>query len=65
MSKEGFWDNPDSAKSVVTQLSALKSIVEPVEELQREIVDFQELFELAESKPVPDFIHPGRQFSYS
>jgi peptide chain release factor 2 len=54
MSKQGFWDNPDSAKSVVTQLSALKSIVEPVEELQREIVDFQELFELAEAESDAD-----------
>jgi peptide chain release factor 2 len=54
MSKEGFWDNPESAKSVVTQLSALKSIVEPVEELQREIVDFQELFELAEAESDAD-----------
>ena len=54
MSKQGFWDNPDSAKSVVTQLSAIKSIVEPVEELQREIVDFQELFELAEAESDAD-----------
>jgi len=50
MSKAGFWDNPDSAKSVVSQLSALKSVVEPVEELHREVVDLQELFELAEAE---------------
>ena len=54
MSKAGFWDNPDSAKLVVTQLSAIKSVVEPVEELQREIVDFQELFELAEAEKDQD-----------
>jgi peptide chain release factor 2 len=48
MSKAGFWDNPDSAQSVVTQLSALKSVVDPVEEVQREVKDLQELFELAE-----------------
>jgi peptide chain release factor 2 len=47
MSREGFWDNPDSAQSVVSQLSALKSIIEPVEELHREVEDLQELFELA------------------
>jgi len=35
MSVEGFWDNPESAQAVVTQLSALKSIVGPVEEVQR------------------------------
>jgi len=47
MSKAGFWDNPDSAQPVVSQLSALKSVVEPVEEMQREVQDLQELFELA------------------
>jgi peptide chain release factor 2 len=47
MSKAGFWDNSDSAQSVVSQLSVLKSVIEPVEEIQREIQDFQELFELA------------------
>ena len=47
MSREGFWDNPDSAQSTVSQLSALKSIIDPVEELHREVEDLQELFELA------------------
>jgi peptide chain release factor 2 len=47
MSKAGFWDNSDSAQSVVSQLSVLKSVIDPVEEIQREIQDFQELFELA------------------
>jgi peptide chain release factor 2 len=47
MAKPGFWDNPDSAQAVVSQLSALKSVVEPVEELQQEVKDIQELFELA------------------
>jgi peptide chain release factor 2 len=47
MSSAGFWDNPESAQPVVTQLSALKSIIEPVEELQHEVEDLQELFEMA------------------
>jgi len=47
MSKAGFWDNPDSAQSVVSQLSALKAVVGPVQEMQREVGDIQELFELA------------------
>lgn len=47
MSKEGFWDNPESAQAVVAQLSSLKSIVGPVEEIQREVKDLEELFELA------------------
>ena len=47
MAKAGFWDNPDSAQLVVSQLSAVKSVIEPVEELQREVQDVRELFELA------------------
>ncbi len=47
MSREGFWDNPEAAQRITTQLSALKSVVEPVEELQREVSDLGELFELA------------------
>ncbi len=47
MSKPGFWDHQESAQAVVGQLSALKSFVEPVEEMQREVKDLAELFELA------------------
>ena len=50
MSKTGFWDNPEAAQSVVSQLSALKSVIEPVEELQHEVEDLRELFELAMSE---------------
>ena len=49
MSKTGFWDNPEAAQSVVSQLSGLKSVVEPVEELLREVEDLRELYELAVS----------------
>ncbi len=54
MSKAGFWDNPDAAQSVVSQLSALKSVIEPVEEIQREVKDLQELFELATAESDDD-----------
>jgi peptide chain release factor 2 len=47
MTKVGFWDNADEAQNVVSQLSILKSIIEPVEEIQREAKDLSELFELA------------------
>ncbi|MBN2137488.1 MAG: peptide chain release factor 2 [Sedimentisphaerales bacterium] len=47
MAQPGFWDNPDAAQSVVTRLSALKTVVGPVEEMQREVEDIAELFELA------------------
>ena len=52
MSKAGFWDNQESAQPVVSQLSALKSVVDPAEELEREVADLTELFMLAvESDP--------------
>jgi len=47
MAKVGFWDNSEAAQLVVTQLSALKSVIEPVEEVHREVTDLAELFELA------------------
>jgi peptide chain release factor 2 len=47
MAEAGFWDNPDAAQSVVSQLSALKSVIEPIEELHREVDDLTELFEMA------------------
>jgi peptide chain release factor 2 len=48
----GFWDNPEAARTVVSELSALKSLVDPVEEIQREVRDLAELFDLAlESEP--------------
>ena len=47
MASSDFWDNPESAQPVVAQLSALKSIIEPVEELHHEVEDLQELFEMA------------------
>ncbi|UCD53510.1 MAG: peptide chain release factor 2 [Phycisphaerales bacterium] len=47
MAQPGFWDNQDKAQQITSQLSALKSVVEPVEELTREVDDLAELFELA------------------
>jgi len=50
MSESGFWDNPDSAQSVVSQLSTLKSVIGPAEEIQRNAKDLAELFDLAEAE---------------
>ena len=47
MAAPGFWDDPDSARGVVTQLSAVKSIIDPVEGTVRSVEDLAELFELA------------------
>jgi peptide chain release factor 2 len=47
MSAVGFWDNQEAAKGVVSQLSAVKSIIEPVKEAFGASQDLAELFELA------------------
>jgi peptide chain release factor 2 len=47
MAQEGFWDRQEAAKSVVSQISALKSIIEPVLAAEKSIRDIQDLFELA------------------
>jgi peptide chain release factor 2 len=47
MSQPGFWDKQEAAQAVVSQLSMLKSLVDPMEELQREVKDLAELYELA------------------
>ena len=47
MAEAGFWDNPDSAQSVVSQLSALKSVIEPVAETLSAAGDLAELFDMA------------------
>ena len=50
MSKAGFWDNPDAAKAVVSQLSAVKSLIEPAEDALRRANELAELFDLAVSE---------------
>jgi len=47
MSTAGFWDNQQATQSVVSQLSALKSVIEPVEETMQQVKDMSELFDLA------------------
>ncbi len=50
MSVPGFWDNPDVAKTVVAGVSAVKSIIDPAEEIQKAVGDLGELFELGEEE---------------
>lgn len=47
MAGAGFWDDQKKAKAVVSQLSAVKAVIEPVEEVSRGGRDLVELFELA------------------
>jgi peptide chain release factor 2 len=52
MSSPGFWDNQETAQGVVSRISLLKAIIEPVEDLTRQAKDLSELFELAvETEP--------------
>ena len=47
MESPSFWDNPEAAKPVVTQLSAVKSLTEPAEQAYKDVQDISDLFELA------------------
>lgn len=47
MSQPGFWDTPDAAQKIVSQLSAVKSIIMPVLNVERAVKDMGELLELA------------------
>ena len=47
MAQAGFWDDQTTAQSVVSQVSSLKAVVEPVEQAISDVNDAAELFELA------------------
>jgi len=47
MARPGFWDDAEAARKVVSQLSTLKAVIEPVEKATAAVTDLQELFELA------------------
>ncbi len=46
MAASDFWDNPGAAQAVVSRLSAIKSVIDPVDSATNEIDDLAELFEL-------------------
>ncbi len=48
MNAPDFWDNPEAANKVVTQLKGIKSILEPVDEADAAIEDARILWEMAE-----------------
>ena len=47
MSRPGFWDNQDSAKTVVSKLSVLKALIEPVIAAESQTASLSELFDMA------------------
>ena len=47
MAAPDFWNSPDTAKGIVTKLSAIKSLIDPVIDIGKKISDLGELFEMA------------------
>jgi peptide chain release factor 2 len=47
MSRPGFWDNQDTAKAVVSKISALKTLIEPAIQVESEAANLSELFDMA------------------
>lgn len=46
MGRPGFWDNQERASGVITELKALKAIVEPIQALLKKVEDLHVLLEL-------------------
>ena len=53
MAAPDFWSNRDRAQADVEQVSRLRSLINPFQELQREIEDFRALQELAAEENDP------------
>lgn len=47
MSEEGFWNNPDHARSIAEKAGALRQEIETWHTLEREVVELEEMEELA------------------
>jgi peptide chain release factor 2 len=50
MARPGFWDNQETARPVVSKISALKTLIEPVIEIEKMASDTEELFGMAVSE---------------
>lgn len=46
MAADGFWDRPEAARPVVSELKTLKAILDPIEQLQKQLDDVRALYEL-------------------
>jgi len=51
MASPGFWENQEKAQATVSELSALKAIIEPIEDVSRDVVDLEGLLQLAQDEP--------------
>ena len=50
MGRDGFWNNPESAGEVVSELKALKAVIDPIEKVCACVEDLAVLQELAEAE---------------
>lgn len=48
MTRPGFWDNAEAAQKTVSELSAMKGVLEPFGKMESRVSDFETLAELAE-----------------
>src|SRR3954452_2494470 len=46
MGADGFWNNPEPAKGIVSELKLIKAATEPVQVLLRDIDDVKALYDL-------------------
>jgi peptide chain release factor 2 len=64
MAKPGFWDVQDRAREVVTELKAIKGLVDPVQALVAKVEDAQALLELArEANDAASFAELDKELS--
>jgi len=48
MTRADFWNSRERSQAVVSEVSALKNVLEPFRRLEKELEDFSVLAELAE-----------------
>src|SRR5690554_148104 len=61
MGAEGFWDNPDAAKSIVAEVKTLKAITDPIEAMLRGVEDVKALYELGSEAGDQDALNEADQ----
>ncbi len=61
MGEPGFWDNPEAAKSLVSEMKALKAAVDPIEQILMGIEDVRAMYQLGEEANDPATLEEADQ----
>lgn len=61
MGEAGFWDNQDAAKAVVSEMKLIKALVDPIEELHRNVNDIRAMYELGQEAGDTDTLNEADQ----